>query len=671
MSSARPRTRFPEILAIGSAWGLLMGLSAARGPLDFRGVLGQPSLSVSAAVLALWVAPGYVLWRWLIGGPPRHAPAWSFGLGLGWTVLIAAAAMAMGTSLERLLAAVVVLDGILAAAFAFERLRRAPAPEGAGDAVRGPSLWVLAGAAAVWARVLDLGTRRLHRLTYGSDEWVLMGALRSFLERPTVADPFEFDVCDLVIALVVRLSGVEVFDVYRLHLAPLLIFAGALAFLVLAEAVLRDRNPAWIALALQGLYALSDMHTRGEGMGMGVMVRLVEDKFIALLVALPLAQAAFLSALRGGGRRPLLVFGFLGVAATLLQPLAVPWLAFGCGVTYLAAAATSLIPRSRRLMVAAGATFAAGLALAGVLRALRPSPYFVLYDPGWAFNAVLLKLSWRQLHILSLERGWYMGHPWLLTHPLMVAALLGSLVLARRARRSLEAQFLLLSTWVPVALVFTPPAAIAVGWLVTPWRLYRLLWTVPVALVLASVVASALAAAQRWLERRRPGPWAAAWARGPLALAALALVAALLAPRMAESARALRARNRILVKPAEKAFLHELSARDDIGGVVLAPEGLGIRLPTWTGRLQPLCGLGAIRGSQDQLLRRCAAFHEAESLGPEHVALLREGGVRYVITEASSPVESALRAHPLAFRPLLRDEELALYEWRPQWWTGG
>src|SRR4029079_11271867 len=120
--------------------------------------------------------------------------------------------------------------------------------------------------------------------------------------------------------------------------------------------------------------------------------------------------------------------------------------------------------------------------------------------------------------------------------------------------------------------------------------------------------------------------------------------------------RALRARNRVLVKPSEKAFLHDLdvlAARRGLSGTVLAPEGLSVRLPAWTLRLQALPGLIAIRDRDETLLGANAAFHEAAAIGPEQVALLRQRGIRYVITEKSSPVDGALRALPRAFVPLL------------------
>lgn len=663
-----------EGAAIAAAWLLLLGLVRARAPLSFDGVLGAPFASVLAALAALWLAPGYVLWRWLVGAPARHAPAWTFGLGLAWLLAPCALAMTAGTRLERLLDAVLALNVGLAA-FHLAAVWLAPAhPRPPGpDAERWarPTPWIVAGAALVVARMLDVSTRRVHRLTYGGDEWVYMRAIRAFLDGPSVADPAEFDVWDLALALIVRLSGVQVIDVYRVHLPPVLLVAASLAFLALAERVLLRAAPALLALALQGLFALSDMHTRGEGMGMALLVRLLEDKYMALLLALPLAQAAFLDALRGSVR-PLVVFALLAGAATVLQPFAIPWLVLTCGATCVAAAATRTAPASRRMLAATGILLAAGGMLAWMLRAIRPRAYFTLYDPDWPFNATLLEMSFRQLLILDLEKGWYMAHPWLLSHPLVIASLAASLLLLPRFRRSLEAQWLVLSTWLPVILVFNPITAVLVGRLVTPWRLYRLLWVVPVALVLAWALDAGLRALERRLSALRPAPARSRLAEGPLAVAALVLVALALFPRIAESARALRARNRILVKPTEKAFLHEVAALADgggLGGRVLAPEGLSIRLPAWTTRLQPLPGLDIVRARQDEFLRHCARFHEAPSVGPQEVGLLRDLGVRYVIAEASSPVEAGLRAQPAAFRLIHRGPELALYEWRPERWT--
>src|SRR6185295_6926980 len=252
---------------------------------------------------------------------------------------------------------------------------------------------------------------------------------------------------------------------------------------------------AWLGLAVQGLYALSDMHTRGEGLGMAWLVRVTEDKYVALLVALPLAQAAFLSLLRPGGRRrgAVAAFTLLALAATVMQPFAVPWLALTCGVTYLAALATGLVPRSRRLLIALAAMGTLAVAAAALLRAMRPQAYFTLNDPSWAFNTTLLELSFRQLLILSLEKGWYMAHPWLLTHPVMIAGLLASLVLLPQLRRSLAAQWLVLSMWVPVLLIFDPLTAVLIGRVVTPWRLYRLLWSMPIALTIAAALGRLLA----------------------------------------------------------------------------------------------------------------------------------------------------------------------------------
>jgi len=670
--TGRAARSWAEPAAVAAAWLLLLLLSRG-GALGFTGVLGLPWLSVAVAFAALCLGPGLALWRWLVGGPLRHAPAWAAGLGLAWVLLACTACMAAGVTFAFTMATVVAANGVLAAAFVVERLRARDAEEAADPAPSRPTAWLVAAVALVMARLLDVGTRRLNRLTYGGDEWAFLRAVRVFVDGTTVADPHEFDAWDLAIALVVRLSRVEVFEAYRIHLPPLLVVAAALAFLVLAETLFLDRGLAWLALGVQGLYALSDMHTRGEGLGMALLVRVGEDKNVALLLALPLAQAAFLAVLRGRGRRHLVAFALLALAATVMQPFAVPWLAFTCGVTYLLALATGLVPRSPRLLAALAGLAALALAGAAALRALRPHAYFAVNDASWSFNPTLVELSFRQLLILSMQKGWYMAHPWLLTHPMMIAGLLASLLFVRELRVSLQAQWLVLGIWVPVLLVFDPLTAVLLGRVVTPWRLYRILWSMPVALVVAAALGLGLRRLEAALAPRWPAVARGGGARGPLAAAALALMALLLAPWMGEAGRALRARNRVLVKPSEKAFLHDLdvlAARRGLSGTVLAPEGLSVRLPAWTLRLQALPGLIAIRDRDETLLGANAAFHEAAAIGPDQVALLRQRGIRYVITEKSSPVDGALRALPRAFVPLLVGEELALYEWRPDHWPG-
>ena len=668
-----------EPALVAAAWVLLLVLSRA-GPLTFSGVFGRPFLSVAAAVFALVVGPGLVLWRWLVGGPGRHAPAWACGLGAAWVMLPCTVAMVRGATPDQLMAALVALNGVLTAAFLAERWhRRGAVPGDAPDlSPARPTLWLVGAAALVTARLLDVATRRLNRLTYGGDEWIFLRALRLFVDGPTVADPYEFDVWDLLVAQVVRLSRVEVFETYRVHLPPLMVVAAALAFLVLAETLLRDRGLAWLALCVQGLYALADMHTRGEGLGMAWLVREVEDKYVALLLALPLAQAAFLGLLRqdvaaGAKRRLALAFTLLALAATVMQPFAVPWLALTCGLTCVSALATGLLPRSRRLLLAAAGIGSLAVAAAALLRAMRPQAYFALNDRSWTFNATLIELSFRQLLILSMEKGWYMAHPWLLTHPMTIAGLLAGLFLATQFRRSLSAQWLGLSLWVPVLLVFNPLTAVLLGRVVTPWRLYRLLWSMPVALALAAALGRLLPALETRLAARFPRLAGRRLALGPLAVAALAALALLLDPWTDEAARALRARNRVLVKPSEKVFLHEvnaLAAARGLGGIVLAPEGVSVRLPAWTTRFTPFPGLFVVRDRNLRLLSANALFHEAEAIGPAQVALLNERGARYVIAETSSPLEGALRQRPDAFPLVYRGEELALYEWRPERWTG-
>src|SRR5687768_11672137 len=193
---ASSRIAWIEGGALAASWVLLLALLRTPSTLSFDGVLGHPVASLLVAAVALVGAPGFVWWRWLIGAPGRHAPAWALGLGLAWLLVPCTAAMLAGTSLTDLLHACVALNGALIAGHLIFRVRGAAPPPAREPARPGPGPWLPALAALVVARLLDESTRRVQRFTHGGDEWVFMKAIRSFLELPSVADAAEFDVWD-------------------------------------------------------------------------------------------------------------------------------------------------------------------------------------------------------------------------------------------------------------------------------------------------------------------------------------------------------------------------------------------------------------------------------------------------------------------------------------------
>lgn len=652
--------------------GLLFWLKSLPTVSSPSGHLGSSALSLLAALAAAWVAPGFVLWRlcWKDQGQPWwEVIPFAFGLGLAWLLLPASLVMRFQSDMVAFTQAVVTANAMLLLGYVvLSKLGRLSSRSQRSGDPPGPKmgLWILGAAFVAGARALYVSTMRPYRFTAAGDEWAYMINIRRFLETASISDE-AFDVWDVVLALVLRLSGLEVIGTYRRLLSPLLVIVALTAFLALARRVLGDANKACLALTLLVILCLSDMYTRGEGAGMGLLVRIAEDKYACLFIALPLAQSAFLEFLGSGRRTSLGVCMAFTLVATLLQPFAVPWLGLSCGAVLLSGLVTRRVVGRLRLVFGMAATMLVGIGLAAWLRSLRPAQYFHLYDPGWSYNAILLDFRFRQLMTLSLEKGWYMVHPWQVSHPLVMAALLGSPLLLRSFTRDLGAQFLLLSALLPTLLVFNPVTAPLLGDWVTPWRLHWLLWVVPTPLILGALLHEGLTRLVALARKRWPLP--PAGLIGGLGVLALVGVGFALEGRMAGSLRAFKARNRIVVSAEEQEFMRALAADPSLSGTLLAPEGQSIRIGAWTTRLKPVVSFAIIRSRVQEVIGPAEEFLEASTTGPKEISYLTSARIDYIMAKTGSPIDRAMRSHPVPFRLLHGNGMLSLYAWRPQYWS--
>jgi hypothetical protein len=671
----RKRAAAVELAVLAASWLLLVWLAAGhRPPEPLTGWWLGPFPSFVGVVAVAWLAPGFVLAR-IAPGPWRRSPvvmaAFAFGLGLAWLAAPAAVVLAAGGDIVWLTWCIAGLNGALVLSYAgFLRGRPTGPEEPLPSPARPASPWLAAAAALALARLLAVALRR-PRFTAGSDEWILMRTIRYFLEAKPIVATWDFDVWGLVTALLVRLAQVDLVDAYRVYLPAVLIVAASAAFLALAETLSGDRTTACFSYVVLALYALSDMHARGEGTGMALLVRVMEDKYAACLAVVPLAQAAMMMLLRSGAPSVAAVAGTLSLAAVLVSPLSVVWLAVTVGATGVAGVLTGRL-HARRATVAPLALI---LAVAGLvawwLRGQRHPSFFRLVAPEWPYSAVLHGLSHQQLWILSLESGWYVAHPALLRHPLAIAALLATAGLLPRFRRSLEAQFLVCSMLVPVLLVYNPVTARALGAWITPWMVYRVVWILPVALVLGSVLHGLLASWQRRLGPRAAAASPAAGRYAVLWLLVIGALAALLNDRTLGSRRALRLRNHVVVSQREKDLMHAVGRDPRLAGQVLAPREISIRLPAWTSRLRPSPGLDEIRLAGRSGLQDWETFYASSSIGEREVSLLRARRIDYVITRVGSPIDEAVRARPGPFKSVYDGPSYALYAWRPELWTAG
>ena len=647
---------------------LALWLSSRTGASDnLGGVARIEWLSLILCFTSLVLLPGLALWS-LCGerGGLVHVVAVSFGLGLAWCMTGAALGLAFGSSSEQL-ARWIVASNIGLASLSLVRASRRWPP--ASSQPHDPWLLVPATGAVV---LLLLIARNVRGFTLGGDEWFFLYELRYLLETPRFGAnlapglsftllPGSFDLWNVTLALVLKLARIGLIDAYRIYIPVVLALLACLAYIDLADALFEDRNITFTAFLLQALYCLSDFETRGEGAGMAWLVRIMEAKYAACFVLVPVAQAAFVRFLRQGRTRDGLLCGILSLAAVGVHPMAAVWLTLSLGGTAALSRLTNADPlRFPRAAVAGlGGCVVGALGLAWWLRSLKESPYYSVSESAWPLYRPMYRLTYKQLIVLSRERNWYMGDPALLGHPLIVASLLCAVFLAFRIRRHLAARFLFASSLLPTAILFNPLTASILGRLVSPYTLYRVLWMLPVSLTLGWVLYDGATLLKRTLGRWRVTPTLAQLPRGAIVLFIVGASAWLLRDRIEDGQHSLRLRNRVLLSRGEMELMDVLGRDSTLSGRVLAPLHVAIHVRAFSIRLQPLPSLEGKRNGDEETLRLCRRL--LTRMGAKELALLRALQVDYVVTPKHSPGDEALRKQASLFRPVFSGTRYVLY----------
>lgn len=649
------------LLLLGSSAALLWLSRQPRPPEPLPGLLHDPWTSTALALAVACAAPGFVLARVLgAARDPLATAAYAIGLGLSWLLAPCAVALAVGASIHEATAWSTAATLALVIAYA---LRPARADGGRLPAAGVPPAAV--GALLLVVATLLAASRANSGFSFSSDEWYLLRSTRYLLEAPAISRTglvTTFDVWNVLIALLVKLPGVDLVEGWRTLLPAFLLPAALLAYVTLARTLLRSWSFACLALGLLAALALSDMHTRGEGVGMALLVRLLEDKYAALHLFLPLAQASGLRFLRTRRARPLVAAGMLSTAAAAVHPMAAVWIAFSLGGACIAGWASGRLRLGRRALLGAAAAAAALLGVALALRAQRPARQFALYVPDWSFNQRLLELTRGQLLLLSPQKGWLMAHPALLSHPLTIAGVVAALWAIPRWRRSLAARFLSAAVCLPLIVVYNPLTASALARAISPWMMHRVTWALPVSLALAYALHAqfcALAARARGRARR-------AVTAAPAVV--LAVTVLLLAPQMRRAFVALQRRNHVQVSAGEKELFVAMAADPRLSGTVIAPPDLSIHLGAWTSRFHALPGQDAFRNRMAELLEPCARLRSRRRLTAEDLSFLRGINVSYLVARDGSRLDRTLQEEGPAFQSRFRGTEYVLYAFRPERW---
>lgn len=660
----------------------VLGLAAfaAVGPL--RGVLGALPGVLALGALILFLVPGALVARWLLGKYFSGAallPA-AVVISTGGFALLGVPVLIVQSSLGAYLwiSGAVVAAALLAAALVALLGGRSRAWE-VSD--RGGLMWLpFAALAAASAYVAQRNAPSF----YG-DIWVYLSWVREYLGGGRLAfeEPYFGEEVGLSRARIngwlleqaafSRVSGVEPVDLLFSYMNPALVVAALLAFYALARVLFESEKAALFCACLYALFFLFDLDVSRLTFGGEFFQRLVEDKLAAKFLFLPMALAFAAAFLKGGGRRYFWCFAFVCAAVMVVHPvgLAIIGVAMaGFGIFHLAFNARSRGAWGR--ISAMGAAGVGVIAVPGVsVFAATGEPLTDVLadadinsgDPAVLRNMIFVVGRNR---IFELADGSYMMHPSLLLDPIIAAAfLLGLPFLLTRLKHSLAAQMLFGIMYFTTVLVYIPQIATFLGEnVVLPGQIWRLAWPIPLAamLTLGWLAWEATQRAAAWLGRLGA---ACLLARALPILLVAALTAATVpsataglesVQRHAETARSSG------VYPPDPIYAWLAGEAESSGQestVVLAPDVQSARIPAFSSEADVASRRGALvlnvlpqleerasrpiqvpRGSRD-----VQEFFSGTSLG-NAIEILTRNQVDYVIAQPRSPLADALDGLP-------------------------
>lgn len=465
-------------------------------------------------------------------------------------------------------------------------------------------------------------------------------------------------------ALLNYLSGLPPLDMFSFYLPLLLMVVSLLAFYSLSVELLQNHNLALLALLLQLVFYLSGVNSH-DWLGRGFFDRIVEDKFLVWLVILPVVLMLAVRYIKYGHRHLLLLLSVSLLASTFVHPI-------GLVQDGLAIGAFALIhllcTRQRQSLWRVAALFVLLLLMLGMPLAQRQFQVAQLnslvatnLNPTFSYAAGItdypnwLGLQATRLWIGSVAAARYLLHPHLIFHPLTLLALLLVPLLLLDVRRSLAAQFLLGNMLIPVLLLYNPLTAPLIGRLITPWLLYRLVWALPVTLVLIYIT-------RQIFQRFNSIRFQPIYGLVVVGLLLVAGVTYLLGSYIIESLSFLQERPYWGLTTAERDLLNHLPRRAADEQVIIAEsDRLTYLVPAFT----PIKTLYGNSGYTPQARADVASFYQTRLLTPATLQLLERWQVKFIIIERDRPLAFQLAGLPAYFGRRYQNQAYALYQVLP------
>ncbi len=646
--------------------------------------MAGPYAAALVAAFALFGAPGWLFCD-ITGLKQRisrlEAPALYFTCSLGLLVVPLCLVLATGGSLSTAVPytamGIATLTGASLATGAWKQWRSsgkagsARTPQttagqqrsgGTGDPAtaqqesngRGSRLGLLLLLALTGLLLIALAYAGWKITTTGSiDRWWYLAYIRSYLSAPvlhlnepfltgqSVSPRFAFSSWLLSLALWSHCAGVDPIWLYE-RACPLLLTPLAFSAALLSANALFGRGvAARLAVLAGGLLWVGSL--------LPVPARLPEDKLFAALIPAPVVIGLFLYGVRRGARPWIAALLPAAAALATSHALVYAFTLLVLGPYALLSLATG--PRRVRslaalsVVIALGATYPAYTGFA--TRALMAESGAKLESP----NHPVVRIHQNRDRLLDLVGGGYIVDPRLIRHPLCLLALAFSFLAFKRPRH--QRNYLIPATVIPLAFSFVPPLPAIAGQLILPWMVYRLLWMLPFAALVA------VAAERAWLALGK-GAWLV-----PLVLALLTV------PTMKESIE-LRTnpwRSRLAL-PSRGAVRDAFRAVAELphDSIIAAAPELSERIPALSGRHvlaatdRTTIVFSSSRQRGETRLRTRAAIMNGLWPGPYKASrpdYLKTGLPTHLLIEPGSP------AARYCGRSLFREEDFELCTFAP------
>jgi hypothetical protein len=280
----------------------------------------------------------------------------------------------------------------------------------------------------------------------------------------------------------------------------------------------------------------------------------------------------------------------------------------------------------------------------------------------WRFA---VNMNRRRLILFDLDS--YISDPNIMLEPPYLMALLLLPLLFWKMRKNLAAQFAISTTSAILFVMFNPLVTPLIGSLVMPWILWRFVWMLPYALILAL-------AGYRLLHILFRDQLISRESRNRFAPLAAAVVLALaLSPSIANTLETMRLRAAFpYFYPTPTAIYEKLDGltRGSGAATVLADQDLSVTLPAYVANANviahrvPTTSEIFPQDMQVDALQRLIdqeTFFRSRYLTQDSLDILNRYGIDYVIAPSGSNLDIQLRLAPGWFKHVIDDQSYSLY----------